>query len=171
MSVTPITDVFVKPPLAIVTLATPMSTAGIIASRRWTEQAVTFDGDFDRVTRRRAGTAPGAAADPRVDRRAVAAGLPAHRPARRRLVPSGGTGADLTEAQALVAEDAPRRGRRTHDRQRHHAEVVPPAKSRALDKTGGRANLQRPRHRRPKECPIPRRPNPVHPVGMPRRQN
>lgn len=52
-----------------------MSTAGIIASRRWTEQAVTFDGDFDRVTRRRAGTAPGAAADPGVDRRAVAAGL------------------------------------------------------------------------------------------------
>ena len=68
--------------------------------RLWTEQSVTFDGDFDTRDRRRARAAAGAAADPGVDRGSVGAGLRARRAARRRLVPDGGTGARLDEARA-----------------------------------------------------------------------
>ena len=42
---------------------------------------------YDRITGRRHRSAAGAAADPDLDRRPVAARVPAHRPPRRRLVP------------------------------------------------------------------------------------
>ena len=60
--------------------------------RLWTEQTVTFDGSFHRVTG--AGLAPtaGATADPGVDRGEVDPGLPACRTAGRRLVPHDGAG-------------------------------------------------------------------------------
>ena len=57
------------------------------------------------------GADAGAAADPGVDRRSVAARLPPRRAACRRLVPADGPGPQLDEARRIVAEAAAEAGR------------------------------------------------------------
>ena len=60
--------------------------------RLWTEESVTYDGEFDRITGAGLAPLPGAAAHPGLVRRPVRARLPPGRPPRRRLVPAGQSG-------------------------------------------------------------------------------
>ena len=75
--------------------------------RLLTERVVTHVGEFDRITAAGLAPLPLTASDPDLDRRPVAAGLPARRPTCRRLVSPG-----AARAEARRSPRDRRRGRR-----------------------------------------------------------